>query len=277
MSAANHSWPVVAVSTDYCVVDGHPSHSVGDKYVAAIVEGANSLALLLPSLGKRQSIAGVLAHIDGLLFTGSYSNVDPRHYGGPPSAEGTQHDPARDATTIPLIKAAVAVGVPVLAICRGFQEMNVAFGGSLHQRVHETPGFDDHREDKSASREIQYGPTHEIRFTAGGMLQRIAGGKPTLSVNSLHGQGIDRLGKNLMVEAVAPDGLIEAISVADAATFAVGVQWHPEWRHAENNFSTALLRAFGNACRARKLARGAQKERCGATPEASHAHARATT
>lgn len=255
MSAATHSWPVVGVSTDYGLIDDHPAHSMGDKYVSAIVEGAHSLAFLLPSLGKRQLIAGVLAHVDGLLFTGSYSNIEPRHYGSSSAAQGTRHDAARDATTIPMIKAAVAVGVPVLAICRGFQEMNVAFGGSLHQRVHETPGFDDHREDKDAGQKIQYGPAHTVSLSSGGVLHRIGGDKPTLSVNSLHKQGIDTLGKGLVVEAIAPDGLVEAISVGGAAAFAVGVQWHPESRHAENVFSSALFRAFGNTCRARRLTR----------------------
>jgi putative glutamine amidotransferase len=160
------------------------------------------------------------------------------------------HDPNRDATTIPLIPQAIAAGVPVLAVCRGFQEMNVAYGGTLHQRLHEVAGLSDHREDESAPLEVQYGPAHEVRLEPGGRLRAIAG-RDRIVVNSLHWQGIDLLGQGLTVEARAPDGVIEAIGVADASTFALGVQWHPEWQFEKSEFSRALLAAFGEACRRR--------------------------
>jgi putative glutamine amidotransferase len=248
------SRPLIGITADRWMRELHWTHSVGEKYIAAVVDGAGALALLLPALGERQPFDAVLDAVDGLLFTGSPSNVEPHHYGGPASAPGTLHDPARDATTLPLMRAAVARGVPVLAICRGFQEMNVVFGGTLHQRVHEVPGLADHREDDSAPLEIQYGPAHPVQLTAGGRLQRLSG-LAEATVNSVHGQGIERLGAALRVEAVAPDGLVEAISVADAPGFALGVQWHPEWRHAEQPLSRALLRAFGDACRERQRAR----------------------
>ncbi|HMK85777.1 MAG TPA: gamma-glutamyl-gamma-aminobutyrate hydrolase family protein, partial [Steroidobacteraceae bacterium] len=143
-------------------------------------------------------------------------------------------------------------GLPVLAICRGFQEMNVAYGGTLHQRLHEA-GYSDHREDESMPLEVQYGPAHEVRLEPGGTLARIAG-RDRLEVNSLHWQGVETLGTDLRVEARAPDGVIEAFRVADSQSFALAVQWHPEWQFESNPFSRALFAAFGEASRRRAAA-----------------------
>ena len=233
------------------MLGAHPSHVAGEKYIAAIVEVSDALAILLPALGERQCVKDVLATVDGLLFTGSYSNVEPHRYGGASSEPGTLHDAARDATTLPLIRAATTVGVPVLAICRGLQEMNVAFGGTLHQSVHAVSGLNDHRENKADSLDAQYAASHSIALTRGGTLQRLADGARDARVNSLHGQGIARLGAGLRVEATAADDLIEAISVIDACAFALGVQWHPEWKCTDDALSTAIFRAFGDACRLR--------------------------
>ncbi|KVN70648.1 gamma-glutamyl-gamma-aminobutyrate hydrolase family protein [Burkholderia ubonensis] len=247
--------PLVGITADMTQIGSHPSHTVGDKYVAAVVDGAHALAMVLPALGERQSVDDIVDAVDGLLFTGSYSNVEPHRYGGEPSAPGTKHDAARDATTLPLLRAAIAAGVPVLALCRGFQELNVVFGGTLHQRVHEVPGLADHREDDDAPLDTQYGPAHAVRLTPGSVLHALADGRDEVRVNSLHKQGIAQLGAGLAIEAVAPDGLIEAVSVAGAAAFALAVQWHPEWRRAHDPLSTAIFRAFGDACRARRDAR----------------------
>jgi putative glutamine amidotransferase len=243
--------PLVGISADRTMMGVHPSHVVGEKYIAAIVDGSQALAMLLPALGERQPAEDVLATVDGLLFTGSYSNVEPHRYGGHTSTPGTLHDAARDATTLPLMRAAIAAGVPVLAVCRGFQEMNVVFGGTLHQSVHAVDGLNDHRENKEDDLDVQYAPSHSITLTQGGLLQRLAGGTNEARVNSLHGQGVERLGVGLTAEATAPDGLIEAVSVTDARAFALGVQWHPEWKHATDALSTAIFRAFGDACRDR--------------------------
>ena len=223
---------------------------VGEKYIEAVAFGAKALPMLVPALGSELDGPSLLEACDGLLLTGSASNVEPYHYGGPASTPGTLHDPNRDATTLPLIPRAVAAGLPVLAICRGFQEMNVAYGGTLHQRLHEVEGFTDHREDESTSLDVQYGPAHEVLLEPGGTLQKLAG-RDRLEVNSLHWQGVKTLGANLRVEARAPDGVIEAFRVAESPSFALGLQWHPEWRFDANPFSRALFAAFGDACRQR--------------------------
>ncbi len=227
---------------------------VGEKYIEAVAVGAGAVPVLVPALGATTDWPRLLDACDGLLLTGSESNVEPYHYGGPDSAPGTLHDANRDATTLPLIPRAVAAGIPVLAICRGFQEMNVAYGGTLWQRVHEVPGHLDHRDDESLPLEDQYGPAHEVTLEPGGLLREIAGAA-RLQVNSLHWQGVQRLGPALAVEARAPDGLIEAFRVADTDAFAVGVQWHPEWQFQKNTFSLALFAAFGESCRQRASSR----------------------
>lgn len=232
------------------MVGAHPFHMVGEKYARAVLDAAGAAPLLIPSLADELGFDELLQRLDGLLFTGSPSNVEPHLYEGAPSAPGTLHDPARDATTLPLIRKAVRAGVPVFGICRGFQEMNVAFGGTLHQRLHEVPGHLDHRDDETQPLEVQYGPAHDVTLEPDGVLRALAL-SDTIQVNSLHNQGIDRLGAELAVEARAPDGVIEAFRVRDAQRFALAVQWHPEWKVMSNPFSRALFAAFGQASRER--------------------------
>jgi putative glutamine amidotransferase len=246
--------PLIGIPADRRMVGAHPFHMVGEKYARAVLDAANGAPLLIPALAEELRFAELLERLDGLLFTGSPTNVEPHRYQGVPSAPGTLHDPARDATTLPLIRKAVEVGVPVFGICRGFQEMNVAFGGTLHQKLHEVPGHLDHRDDESQPLEVQYGPAHDVTLEPGGMLRALAG-EDRIRVNSLHSQGIDRLGAELAVEARAPDGVIEAFRVAAAPRFAIAVQWHPEWRVMSNPFSRALFAAFGAASRERAHSR----------------------
>ena len=241
------SLPLVGLPTDRKPIGPHPFLAVGEKYVRAVVDGAGALPLLLPTLQPPLPPEQLLQGLDGLLLTGAVSNIEPHHYSEEASYEGNLHDPARDATTLALIPLAVEMGMPVLAICRGFQEVNVAFGGSLYQKVHERAGYLDHRENLDDPLEKQYAPAHVVTFSPGGLLAGIAGA-PSQQVNSLHGQGVARLGKGLKVEAVAPDGLVEAFRHGGPG-FLLGVQWHPEWRVTENPFYLGIFNAFGEACR----------------------------
>jgi putative glutamine amidotransferase len=244
--------PLIGIPADRRLYGKHYFHMVGEKYIEAIAQGANAVPVLVPALGSEIDLPSLLDVCDGLLLTGSASNVEPHHYGGPASEPGTLHDPNRDATTLPLIPRAVAAGLPVLAICRGFQEMNVAYGGTLNPKLHEVQGNLDHRDDESLSLETQYAPIHDVLLEPGGQLEKIAGAD-RLHVNSLHSQGVERLGPDLAVEARAPDGVIEAFRVAESKTFALGLQWHPEWQFARDPFSRALFAAFGSASRQRAL------------------------
>ena len=241
--------PVIGVPADRRLLGSHWFHCAGEKYLAAIAEAAGAVPLIVPAFGERLELEALFERCDGVLLTGSPSNVEPHHYQGVPSAPGTWHDPERDATTLPLIPRAVATGLPLLAVCRGFQEFNVAFGGTLHQKLHELPGMLKHKEDETRPLEEQYAPVHDVELTPGGLFARLAG-REQLRVNSLHSQGIDRLGAGLVVEGRAPDGVSEAVRVAAAPGFAVAVQWHPEWQVMTNEFSRALFAAFGDAARA---------------------------
>ena len=225
-------------------------HGIVDKYVDAAADGADAIPLLIPALGEATRVADLLAGLDGLMLSGGRANVEPHHYGGPPFPDDEHRDPARDATALPLVRAAVDAGVPVLGMCRGIQEMNVALGGSLHYRVHLVPGMLDHRMPPDGDVEEQFALRHPLALTPGGLLAELAGATEVLT-NSLHGQGIDRLADGLVVEARAPDGLIEAVRLEGAKRFTVGVQWHAEWRFRAHPLSHALLRAFGEAARER--------------------------
>ena len=247
--------PRVGLPTDHKQIGAHPFLAVGEKYVRAVVDGAGCLPLLVPTLDPVLPLRQLLDGLDGLLLTGAVSNIEPHHYSDESSYEGNLLDPRRDATNLPLIPLAIEMGVPLLAICRGFQEVNVALGGSLYQKVHEQPGFMDHRENKDDPLDVQYGPAHDVALVPGGLLATLVG-DTQVTVNSLHGQGVRRLGEGLVVEAQAPDGLIEAFR-HDGPAFMLAVQWHPEWKVTENPFYLAIFRAFGDACRARAAGRKA--------------------
>lgn len=241
--------PVIGVPACRKPIDSHPFHAVGEKYLQAIIDGASALPVMIPVMAGHIDVDDILAQVDGVFLTGSLSNVEPHHYKGPPSDPGTLHDPHRDATTLPLARRVLEAGVPLMAVCRGFQELVVALGGSLHQKVHEVAGYHDHRENPDDSLDTQYGPSHPVDLVEGGLLNRLAGASRVM-VNSLHWQGVARLPDGVTVEAIADDGLIEAFTVDGVPGFSLGVQWHPEWRVTENELSLAMFRAFGDACRA---------------------------
>lgn len=244
--------PIVLVPACNRQLGPHGYHVVGQKYVAA-VRLAGCQPLVVPDAAPGE-IDALLDLADGVLLTGSPSNVHPSHF-----AEGV-HDPAlpldpvRDAWTLPLIPKALARGVPLLAICRGAQEVNVALGGSLHQAVQEQPEFNDHRDDDDAPVEVQYGPAHGVVVESGGVLASLLD-QPSFEVNSLHAQAVSRLAGGLRVEARAPDGVIEAFSKAGTPGFNLCLQWHPEWQAADNPISMRLLAAFGAACAERQRQR----------------------
>jgi len=240
--------PIVGIPADVKHIGDHPFHVTGAKYIDAIVNVAQCTPIILPAIGSRQDVSSILNLIDGLFLTGAVSNVNPTRYGKTKIRDDMLLDTARDETTFPLIETILNAGKPLLGVCRGFQELNVAMGGTLHQAVHEQPTMMDHRE-KQGNLDIQYGPAHPVQLTKHGLLHQLFAQLDEITVNSIHGQGIDQLGKNLSIEAKAPDGLIEAVSVSNAKSFALAVQWHPEWKAAENNQSIALFSAFGQACR----------------------------
>ena len=245
--------PLIGIVADVNRKPKHPVHSVGEKYIDAVAAGAGGLAVLLPALIDRPGSAftdaadldQVLDLVDGLFLTGATSNVNPAAYGAALEDPASPADPARDHVTLALIRAALRQGVPVMGVCRGFQEINVALGGTLHQAVHDVPGLADHREREEDPIAVQYGPAHAVTLAPGGLLHRLHGGE-VAQVNSVHGQGVARLAPGLIVEATAPDGLIEAFR-GEGAAFLVGVQWHPEWMFRENALSSALFAAFGEA------------------------------
>jgi len=238
--------PLVLVPSCNRMIGQHPFHIAGRKYAEA-VRLAGCQPLVVPGAAAGE-IDALLDLAEGVLLTGSPSNVHPRHFGEDVHDPSLPLDPDRDDWTLPLIPRVLERGIPLFAICRGFQETNVALGGTLHQAVHEVEGQHDHRGARDAPAEVVYGLAHPVDVMPGGVLAGILH-EPRVQVNSVHGQGVKRLAEGLRVEARAPDGLVEAFSVAQARGFNLCVQWHPEWQAASNPLSVRLLRAFGDACR----------------------------
>ena len=248
--------PLIGISccTKQFGLFGMPNHAASDTYVKATDEVIGGVPVLLPANGPMADIETLLERLDGIILTGSRSNVQPSQYDGPEHAEGTPEDPARDGVTLPLIRAAIAHGVPVLAICRGFQELNVALGGTLHQRLQDLPDRFDHSTPMQPSAKVRQSKAHAVRITPGGWLHKLAG-TTQIAVNSLHNQGVDQLAPGLVTEGVAPDGTIEAIRVVAGPDgpcpgYAVGVQWHPEYDWRTDALSRAIFEQFGDMVRA---------------------------
>ena len=256
-------YPHVGIAVDVKYFEDNPFHVAGEKYINAIAHGCKSYPLLLPAMGKGSQLRDlsaifdidqIVGNLDGLFLPGSVSNVNPTLYGKSLETPDLPVDHQRDDTTLKMIRSAVEQGVPLLAVCRGFQELNVAFGGSIHQKVHELPGYLDHREDTTLDKPKQYQHAHEINITQNSVLHELWGSS-TATVNSLHGQGLDRLGEGLIVEARAADLLVEAVSVNKSKSFAFGVQWHPEWGFWEDALSKAIFGAFAKSIHVRFMDR----------------------
>jgi putative glutamine amidotransferase len=240
--------PLVLIPGNIIEYSGLPAHAIRDTYVRAVVDVIRGVPLILPAIGADFDYAEIADQIDGILLTGSPSHVAPACYGAEQKFPDKELDVARDATTLPLIRQAIDRDVPVMAICRGFQELNVALGGTLHQKVHELPGKRDHRGAKDLPLKTVYETqAHKVIANKGGVFERLA--LPTeFTVNSLHQQGLDRLGDGLHVEAVSEDGVVEAVSVP-GKKFILGTQWHPEGDWYLNKNSERILSAFGEVIR----------------------------
>jgi putative glutamine amidotransferase len=247
----NISLPLVGIPTSYAQEDERGMHRVGGNYAEAICGSSGCAPILIPALGELHHFDTLIERLDGLFLTGGAPNVGPHHYGGPPSRKGTLHDPKRDATTLPLIRLAIEAGLPLFAVCLGIQELNVALGGSLHPLIHELPGKNEHRMDRTLPAGERHHVRHPIFISPGGILEKLTGGAREVMVNSLHAQAIDRPAESLFVEAVSDDGVIEAVSLPGAKGFVLGVQWHPEGRvPLKWPLSAAMFETFGDACRA---------------------------
>ncbi|HYD05118.1 MAG TPA: gamma-glutamyl-gamma-aminobutyrate hydrolase family protein [Reyranella sp.] len=253
--------PVVGVIGNAQVVnDRHNVQLVGQKNLRAVAEVAGALPLMFAGTPDITDTDALLDAVDGILLTGARANVHPTHFGMEPNPKHEPYDEARDAMALTLIRACVERGVPLFGICRGLQEMNVAFGGSLHPEIRELPGRMNHRAPRLENGEIHPDPTvvfadrHEVTLAEDGFFARLLG-CPAIRVNSLHGQGILEPGHRVVVEGIAEDGTIEAIRIADAPGFAIGVQWHAEYDPQTNPINRALFKAFGSAlveCKAKR-------------------------
>jgi putative glutamine amidotransferase len=241
--------PLVAVTSDVKAFENYVWHAAPQQYLEAAQLGSGVIPVIVPAFGAELDCDALLSQVHGLLVTGSRSNVHPANYGGEATAAHEPFDPARDSTTLPLIRAALQAGVPVLAICRGIQELNVALGGTLATEIQEQPGRMDHRAPVSDVQAERFAIRHPVHVKEGSCLAGVLGAGP-VQVNSVHRQAIDRLANGLAVEAVADDGTVEAVSVIGAKAFAVGVQWHPEYWVRSDTISAKIFRAFGDAVRA---------------------------
>jgi putative glutamine amidotransferase len=246
--------PIVAVAADLKDIGGYRWHAAPETYLKAVVVGLGGVPLIVPSLPDQIDFAALLDRVDGVLMTGSRSNVHPNRYGEPADEKAEPYDEARDAVTLPLIRGVIEKGVPLFAICRGMQELNVALGGTLIAEVHEAEGRHDHRAPVSEDQDVRFSIRQDVAIEPGSVLANILGPGP-VRVNSLHRQAIGRLGERLVVEARAPDGTIEAVRVLGGPGFAIGVQWHPEYWVASDAPSARLFAAFGEAVRLRMAAR----------------------
>jgi putative glutamine amidotransferase len=238
--------PIVGVVSDARSLDGHPCHVVEALYLEALVRFAQAVPVMIPALGPELDLDVLLTRLDGILLTGSRSNIEPRQYGAAELGREEPRDSQRDATTLPLVRRILHHQLPLLAICRGLQEVNVALGGTLHQDL-ENAGFVGHRDPHASSVDAKYAPRHEIEIVRDSLLQA-ASGLREARVNSVHQQGVEQLAPGAVAIAYARDGLVEAFTLPQLRAFNVAVQWHPEWQTQRNPLSRAVFSAFGEAC-----------------------------
>ena len=248
--------PLVGIPASQIFLPSHSmaQHGAGERYIRAVADGAGAMPMVIPALAEDYDFADLASRLDGLMLTGGRANLEPHHYDGPPFPEDEIRDPMRDKTVLPLVRACVEQGVPVFGSCRGIQEINVAMGGSLHYRVHEVDGFNDHRMPREGDLEHKFSERHLVVTLEDGLFHKLCGAREIM-VNSLHAQAVDKLAPGFEIECVSLDGVTEGIRHTSSPAFCVGVQWHAEWRFEKNALSLALWREFGSACRERAAAR----------------------
>ena len=238
--------PLVGLPADTLERKGYVRHWAGDEYLRAVAEGAGAIPLVVPALPALIDLDGLLDRLDGIVLSGAASNVHPARYGEAPTGDHEPYDERRDDLSLALIRRVLERGMPLLAICRGCQELNVALGGSLEAEIQRTPGRLDHRAPPDQPNDVRYAPRHEVTLVEGGLLSRLLG-QSRLTVNSLHRQAIARLGDGLVIEARATDGVPEAVTAPACPGFVLGTQWHPEWETARRPDALAIFSAFGDA------------------------------
>ena len=253
--------PIVGVIGSLHLMEGKfPAQRVGERNLRAVAEAAGALPLVFAGSPEITDVDALLETVDGILLTGARANLHPSLFGHDVHPSSEPYDHARDALALALVEACVARGVPLFGICRGFQEMNVAYGGSLHPEIRELPGRLNHRAPRLPNGEfhpdvqVVFADRHDVRLTPGGVFAKLLGAESS-RVNALHGQGILEPGKRIVVEGVADDGTIEAIRVAEAPGFALGVQWHAEYEAQRNLVNRKLFEAFGAALAQQQRAR----------------------
>ncbi|MCF8485135.1 MAG: gamma-glutamyl-gamma-aminobutyrate hydrolase family protein [Rhodobacteraceae bacterium] len=250
MSCPSLHRPVIGIIGNMNLLNqSYPVHAGGTMNSCALAEVSNAMPIIIPSDPAFVSVAELLELCDGFLLTGGRPNVHPSEYGEEETPAHGDFDRGRDAITLPLVRACVERGQPILGICRGFQEVNVAMGGTLYPEIRDLPGRMNHRMPPDGTIEEKFALRHTVRFTEGGVFHRLMGAQEVLT-NTLHGQGIKTAGSRIVIDGLAPDGTPEAIYVRDAPGFTLSVQWHPEWRAGQDPVSRPLFEAFGEAARA---------------------------
>lgn len=243
------SRPVIGIiGNTHLINNEYRVQAAGEMNIRAVAEVCQALPLVIPAMPDAVHVHDLLEACAGIVFTGGRPNVHPSHYGQEETPGHGPFDPGRDGLVLPLIRAAVERGVPILGICRGFQEFNVAFGGTLHPEIRDLPGRMNHRMPPEGSLEEKFAPRHAVHLVPGGRFHQLLG-RTEITVNSLHGQGIIDAGRRIVIEGWAPDGTPEALHVAGAPAFAMAVQWHAEWRAGEDEVSRLLFETFAAATR----------------------------
>ena len=251
--------PVVGIiGNSHLINDTYPAQTTGLMNIEPIMEICNAISLVVPGVPKNATTEELISICDGFIFTGGRPNVHPKFYGQKATKEHGEFDLGRDQVVIPLIKECERIGKPILGICRGFQEFNVAFGGSLHPEIRDLPGRMNHRMPPDGTLEQKFALRHKVTFLCGSVFEKIFS-KKEIDVNSLHGQGIDQPGQRVSIDGFAPDGTPEAISIVGAKGFCLAVQWHPEWQASKDENSVKLFSAFGDALKNETFASSEEK------------------